>query len=68
MKTGLIVVGVALVIVGSVFALQGLGYVGGSSMTGETLWAVIGPIVAVVGIVLVVLGARSGRPGAPGPE
>jgi hypothetical protein len=64
-KTGLIVLGVVLAIMGSVFTLQGLGYVGGSPMTGVTLWAVIGPILAVVGIVLIVLGARTGRSGQP---
>jgi hypothetical protein len=61
-KTGLIVLGGALALMGSVFTLQGLGYVGGSSMTGETLWAIVGPIVAVVGIVLIVLGVRRGKP------
>ncbi len=30
-------------------------------MTGSTLWAILGPIIAVVGIVLVVLGLRRGR-------
>jgi drug/metabolite transporter superfamily protein YnfA len=60
MKTGLIVLGAVLAIMGSVFTLQGLGYVGGSPMTDETLWAIVGPIVAVVGIVLIVLGARRG--------
>jgi hypothetical protein len=67
-KTGLIVLGVVLAIMGSVFTLQGLGYVGGSPMTDETLWAIVGPIVAVVGIVLIVLGARTGRPGGQGPK
>jgi hypothetical protein len=32
--------------------------VGGSAMSGSTLWAVLGPIIAIVGIVLVVLGLR----------
>lgn len=68
MKTALLVFGVVLVIMGSVFTLQGLGYVGGSPMTDETLWAIVGPILAVVGIVLIVLGARTGRPGNQGPK
>jgi hypothetical protein len=50
--------GVLLVAVGVVWTLQGLGLLGGSVMTGVTLWAVIGPVVAAVGLVLVVLGAR----------
>ncbi|MFC8797747.1 hypothetical protein ACFT2C_08425 [Promicromonospora sp. NPDC057138] len=68
MKTGLIVLGAALVIMGSVFTLQGLGYVSGSPMTGDTLWAIVGPILAVVGIVLVVVAARTGRSGQQGPK
>jgi hypothetical protein len=48
---------------GAVFALQGLGYLAGSAMTGVTLWAVVGPILAVVGVVLILWGARAGRPG-----
>jgi hypothetical protein len=67
-KTGLIVIGAALALMGSVFTLQGLGYVGGSQMTGETLWAIVGPIVAVVGIVLIVVAARTGRTGDQGPK
>lgn len=49
MATGRIVVGVLLVIAGIIWTLQGLGYVGGSFMTGATIWAVIGPATAVVG-------------------
>jgi hypothetical protein len=65
-KAVLIVLGVVLVVMGCVFTLQGLGYLAGSAMTGVTLWAIIGPILAVVGIVLIVLAARTGRPGHPG--
>lgn len=61
-----IVVGVVLVIVGCTFTLQGLGYLAGSPMTGVTLWAVVGPIVAVLGIVLILRAARAGRPGGAG--
>lgn len=59
-KPGMIVLGVVLVIVGCVFTLQGLGYLAGSPMTGVTLWAIVGPIVAIVGIVLIVR-ARAGK-------
>lgn len=55
MKALWLIVGVLLVVFGGVFTFQGLGYLGGSSMTGDTTWAVIGPILAVVGLVLVVL-------------
>jgi hypothetical protein len=45
-----VVIGVLLLLVGALWTLQGLGYVGGSAMSGVTLWAVIGPIVAVAGL------------------
>lgn len=53
--------GILAVVVGAVWTLQGLGYVGGSAMTDERIWAVIGPIVAIVGLVLVVVALRSRR-------
>ena len=46
--------GVLLVLMGLTFTLQGLGYLAGSAMTGVTLWAIIGPLVAVAGVILVV--------------
>lgn len=49
------------IVVGVVWTLQGLGYVGGSAMTDERIWAVVGPIVAVVGLVLVGAWLRSRR-------
>ena len=58
-----VVVGVLLVLVGALWTLQGLGYVGGSAMSGVTLWAVVGPIVVVVGVLVALWGAR--RKAAP---
>lgn len=58
----LIAVGVLLIVAGVVWMLQGLGTMGGSSMSGQTTWAVIGPIVAVIGIGVAVLGLRTRRP------
>jgi hypothetical protein len=57
----LVVIGVAAVLAGLVWTLQGLGYVGGSFMSGATVWAVIGPLVALAGLVLIVIGLRSRR-------
>jgi len=51
-------VGLVLVLLGSVWAAQGVGWLQGSPMTGETLWAVVGPVVALAGVALVVVGAR----------
>jgi hypothetical protein len=58
MKWVFLVVGVLLVLTGIVWTLQGLDVLGGSVMSGVTLWAIIGPIVAVVGLVLAIMGAR----------
>jgi hypothetical protein len=54
----LVAVGVVLVLVGALWTLQGLGYVGGSAMTGVRLWAVVGPVVAVAGAVLAARAVR----------
>jgi hypothetical protein len=57
----LVVLGLAAALAGLVWTLQGLGYVGGSFMSGATVWAVIGPIVGLVGLVLITVGLRSRR-------
>jgi hypothetical protein len=57
----LVVIGVAAAVAGIVWTLQGLGYVGGSFMSGATVWAVIGPVVALAGLVLIAVGSRSRR-------
>jgi hypothetical protein len=57
----LVVIGLAAALAGLVWTLQGLGYVGGSFMSGATVWAVVGPIVALVGLVLITLGLRRRR-------
>jgi hypothetical protein len=49
----LVVIGVAAAVAGIVWTLQGLGYVGGSFMSGATVWAVIGPVVALAGLALI---------------
>jgi uncharacterized membrane protein len=56
-KTSMILVGMLLLLVGAVFALQGDGVVGGSSlMDNNPNFIYIGSLVAFVGIVLAVLG------------
>ena len=63
MKTNRVVLlligGVLLIAVGRVWTLQGVGILGGSVMSGSTMWAVIGPIVAIVGVYLIVRWWRS---------
>ena len=56
-----VILGVLLVLIGLLWTGQGLGWIGGSPMTGVTLWAVVGPIVALIGVVLLVRG-RGGPP------
>ena len=54
--TLLIGAGALITVAGIVFALQGLGYVGGSVMSGVTFWAVAGPLIALAGIGLAAVG------------
>lgn len=62
MKNGLlIVVGLLATIAGIVFALQGVGVIGGSFMSGTSFWAVLGPLIALAGITLAALGVWSAR-------
>ncbi|MEU7803731.1 hypothetical protein AB0J14_01135 [Micromonospora arborensis] len=53
--------GLLAVVVGAVWTVQGLGYVSGSVMTDEKIWAVLGPLVALAGLVVLWLGLRSRR-------
>ncbi len=56
------VTGLVLLAVGAVWTLQGLDLLGGSAMSGVTMWAIIGPVVAVAGAILAIAGYRR-RPG-----
>lgn len=58
-----LVLGAVLVLLGALWTGQGLGWIGGSAMTGVTLWAVIGPLVALGGVVLIARGIRRQRDG-----
>jgi hypothetical protein len=48
----LLLVGVLIMLAGVVFTLQGVGVLGGSSMSGAPLWAAVGPVIAVAGLVI----------------
>ena len=51
--------GILLVLMGLIWTMQGLGYLKGSAMTGVTLWAIVGPVVALIGLALAL--GRLGR-------
>lgn len=46
------VIGVVLVLMGGLWFFQGIGVVGGSVMTDNSIWVVIGAVVAIAGVVL----------------
>ena len=54
----LVAVGVVAIVAGVTFALQGFGVVGGSAMSGSSLWAALGPLIALAGLLAVVAGVR----------
>lgn len=58
MKPVAVLFGALLALMGSVFFLQGVGVVHGSTMTGDATWTIIGPILAVLGISLILFGRR----------
>ena len=53
--------GILLVGVGAVWFLQGITLLPGSFMTGQTPWAIIGAVTAVVGVALLMVGTRRRR-------
>jgi hypothetical protein len=54
----LLAIGVVLAAIGLIWTLQGLGYLAGSPMTGDTVWAIIGPVVAGFGVAAAYVGLR----------
>jgi phosphate/sulfate permease len=59
MSRGLrLAIGALMILFGVVWTLQGLDVVHGSGMSGHAIWAVIGPIVALVGAYLFVSTVR----------
>jgi hypothetical protein len=54
-KTGAAIVGALVLLVGAVFAGQGLGYIPGSIMTGDIKWFWIGGAMVVIGLALLAM-------------
>jgi hypothetical protein len=44
-----------MVLAGALFTAQGLGYVGGSSMSNDRTWSLIGPALAGLGVALAIV-------------
>ena len=53
-----IALGAIMVVVGAIWTFQGLGYLEGSPMTDQSIWAILGPLVAGLGLGLVIVTAR----------
>jgi len=58
---GRYIVAALMAIVGLIFLGQGLGYIGGSSMTGSSFWAVVGAVLLVAAGLIVWLARRPVR-------
>ncbi|HEV8190992.1 MAG TPA: hypothetical protein VGP82_05845 [Ktedonobacterales bacterium] len=56
-----LILGALAVAVGIIWTLQGLNILGGSVMSGDTTFVIVGPIVGIVGLILVVISVRQGR-------
>ena len=61
MRASRLVIAVVVGLVGLIWLGQGLGYIGGSFMSGSQLWATIGTLLIVVAAAIAVLEARRGR-------
>jgi hypothetical protein len=53
-----VALGALMVIAGAIWTFQGLGYLKGSSMTGQSVWAVVGPLLAGLGVALIIVAVR----------
>jgi len=55
-------IGIILLLMGSVWFLQGIGMLPGSFMTGSQFWAAAGVLAVVVGLALIVVGLTGKKP------
>lgn len=62
MRLAATIVSALLILMGGLWAMQGIGLVGGSFMTGSTQWLYIGIGTALAGLVGLVLSRRAPRP------
>lgn len=50
--------GLLAFVLGTLWTLQGLNLLTDSAMSGVTIWAIVGPIVAIAGLILIIIGVR----------
>jgi hypothetical protein len=50
--------GLVMIVAGTIWTLQGLDVMGGSAMSGNHTWAIVGPVVAGLGVALLIVMAR----------
>ena len=65
MRLLFVVVGIVVLLMGSVWAFQGAGYIPGSFMSNDPTWIGIGAPTAAAGAVLMLLGLRTKRGSPP---
>jgi hypothetical protein len=58
MKRVLLVLGVCLMALGTIWILQGINVLPGSFMTGQIQWAYRGAAIAAVGLIVLIVGRR----------
>ena len=58
MRPLMIALGAVMVLMGAVWTFQGLGYIQGSVMSDQTIWAILGPILAGLGVAVVLVAVR----------
>ena len=62
MKKSANLLGCALLFLGAIWTFQGIGVVGGSFMTGQSLWVWIGLLTMLAGVALLIWINRRRRP------
>jgi drug/metabolite transporter (DMT)-like permease len=58
MKRILTIIGIVLLLVGILWILQGYNVIGGSVMSGQMIWALLGLIAGIVGTILLFVAYR----------
>jgi hypothetical protein len=53
-----LIIGIIALAAGIIWTLQGFNIVRGGAMSGQTMWQIIGPVVALIGVILVIFSAR----------